>query len=415
MPITLLIALLLLLPLAFYAGRISKKRVLRVDYQSANQDPEDHPTLSKALALHIENSPLAVIEWNNEFRIKQWSQRAEEVFGWTAKEVLGKHPQEIGYIHEDDVVEVNQVVANLMSAQQTRSINRNRNYRKDGTILYCEWYESVLFDEMGNLISIWSLVQDITEQVKMEKALHQLNAELEQRVANRAAELLVANEELESFAYSVSHDLRAPLRAIDGFSHALLDDYTSQLDETAQHYLQRIRVGSQRMSQLIDDLLHLSRITRQEMSRTAVDLSAMAQQLMAEWQQIEPEQEILIQIEPDLVVHSDPRLVRLVLQNLFENARKFSSTRPLPKIELGSKIINGEQIYFVRDNGVGFDMAYSNKLFMPFQRLHHQWEFPGTGIGLATVQRIINRHNGRVWAESTLQQGTTFYFTLGQG
>ena len=410
---TILIIILLLMASAFYLRRFFEQRRLKSTHHTVRQESLDSKDTSHILELHIENSPLAVIEWSSEFRIKQWSARAEELFGWSVEEVFGKHPREIGYIHEDDMLEVDKVVTQLASGQHTRSINRNRNYHKDGRILHCEWYESVLFDESGNLISIWSLVQDVTEQVEAETALHRLNMELEQRVAKRTAQLSVANKELESFADSVSHDLRAPLRAIDGFSQALLEDYGHQLEDNAQHYLRRIRAGSQRMGQLIDALLQLSRITRQEMHRTSVNLSQLASAVIAEWQQIEPQKRVSVQIEPNIMIKSDPSLTRVVLQNLLGNAWKFSSLRPLPKIELGCTILNGEPTYFVRDNGAGFDMAFADKLFIPFQRLHRQEEFVGTGIGLATVQRIIERHNGRIWAESAVQQGATFYFTLG--
>lgn len=367
---------------------------------------------TRVLALHIENSPLAVIEWDNQFHIKRWSKRAEEMFGWTAQEVVGKHPLDIGYIHEEDMAGVHEVVSQLIEGHRTRSINRNRNYHKNGRLLHCEWYESVLFDKNGQLLSIWSLVQDITQQVEAEEKLRCLNAELEQRIESRTAQLMAANQELEAFAYAVSHDLRAPLRRIDGFIQALAQTSGLHLDEMAQHYLQRIQANSHHMSQLIDDLLNLSRISVQTLDLDSINLSKLARQIVQELQQSEPTKEVTVAIEPDLVAKCDRNLLHVALRNLLDNAWKFSSLRPFPQIELGCMTFNGEQIYFVRDNGVGFEMAQADRLFSPFQRLHPQDEFPGLGIGLATVQRIIHRHNGRIWAESAIQQGTTFYFTL---
>jgi PAS domain S-box-containing protein len=367
---------------------------------------------SPILSLHIANSPLAVIEWDNQFRVKQWSVRAEQVFGWQAEDVIGKYAHEIGYIHVDDWPQVSTIIKKLMSGQQNRSINRNRNYHKNGSVIYCEWYESVLFDENGKLISIWSLVQDITEQVEAEMALRQLNAELEERVTERTKQLKAANKELESFAYAVSHDLRAPLRAIVGFSEALAGDYAKVLDSKGLHFLQRIQAGGQRMSQLIDDLLTLSRITSQELIKKPVNMSELAIQITAEFQQTAPQRNVQISITPHLIVQSNHELLAIALRNLIGNAWKFSSLQPIAQIELEVMEKDGEQIYFIRDNGAGFDMRYAGKLFDPFQRLHRRDEFPGTGIGLATVQRIIHKHDGRIWAKSAIGNGATFYFTL---
>ena len=240
----------------------------------------------------------------------------------------------------------------------------------------------------------------------------QLYASQEQRVAERTAQLKAANQELEAFAYSVSHDLRAPLRSIDGFSQALLQDYAGCLDDQGQHYLQRIRAATLQMSQLIDDLLKLSRVTRSEMRREPVDLSALAQAIAAELQAAQPERQIEWSIAPGLVVNADANLMRILLNNLMGNAWKFTARHPTARIELGIIRQDGEPVYFVRDDGAGFDMAYVDKLFGAFQRLHSVNEFEGTGIGLATVQRIAHRHGGRVWAEGAVEQGAAIYFTL---
>ncbi len=250
------------------------------------------------------------------------------------------------------------------------------------------------------------------ENARLYEQTQQHAAELEKRVTERTAELVAVNQELEAFSYSVSHDLRAPLRAIDGFSQALLEDYLENLDEVGQDYLRRVQASSRKMGQLISDLLKLSRLTRGEMFREQVNLSDLAAEVIAELRSTQPERQVDIVLEPGLIVHGDARLLRVALENLLGNAWKFTSKRPVGRVELGSTVIEGERACFVRDNGAGFDMAYAHKLFGAFQRLHSVVEFEGTGIGLATVQRVIHRHGGRIWAEGQVDVGATFYFTL---
>lgn len=252
---------------------------------------------------------------------------------------------------------------------------------------------------------------EIVERQQAEQRAQEFNQGLQQAIL----ELKAVNEELEAFSYSVSHDLRAPLRSIDGFSQALLEDCQDQLDTAGQDYLCRIRSATQRMGQLIDDLLTLSRVTRSDLHKTAVDLSQVASRICTHLQQAHPERQVEIEIQSNLSAEGDLRLLQVVLENLLNNAWKFTNGRSQAKIEFGSiGSENGIPVYFVRDNGVGFDMAFIEKLFKPFQRLHHMHDFPGNGIGLATVQRIIHRHGGEVWAEGTLNQGATFNFTLTQ-
>ena len=255
------------------------------------------------------------------------------------------------------------------------------------------------------------LLSLIEDQKLAEEQINQLNQELEERVRNRTNQLEVANRELEAFAYSVSHDLRAPLRAMDGFSAALMEDYPDKLDEQGVHYLERIQEASRRMGQLIEDLLHLSRVTRREIHMEQISLSDIAEEIAEELKK--QNKNLHIQIMGHLIVQADPHLLRIALENLINNAYKFSSKRRKPIIEIGSMKDEHETIYYVRDNGVGFNMKYIDKLFNPFQRLHSVEEFPGTGIGLVTVQRIINRHGGKIWPESGINKGATFYFTLG--
>lgn len=260
-----------------------------------------------------------------------------------------------------------------------------------------------------------ALLSMVEDQKTAEEKIRQLNAELELRVRDRTAQLESANRELEAFSYSVSHDLRAPLRALDGFSSILLSDYAKVLDVQGQHYLERIQEASRRMGQLINDLLSLSRVTRTEFTRQQVNLSQVAEEVLNELKTQEPEREVNIKITKNLIVQGDIQLLKIALGNLMSNAYKFTNLQKKAKITFGKIEQSGEQVYFVRDNGAGFDMAYASKLFTPFQRLHGIKEFPGTGIGLVIVQRIINRHGGRIWPEAKLNEGATFYFTLGGG
>ena len=238
------------------------------------------------------------------------------------------------------------------------------------------------------------------------------NLSLERKVEERTVELKAANEELEAFSYSVSHDLRAPLRSMDGFSKAVLEGHGDKLGAEGRGDLERVRAASQRMGELIDDLLLLSRASRGELHRERFDLSELAESVCDALRQATPDRELTFDIAPDVTAEGDPRLIRIVLENLLGNAVKFTGNQKQASIEFGTTDHDGKPAYFVRDNGAGFDMAYADKLFQPFQRLHSDAEFAGTGIGLATVARITHRHGGRNWAESTVGQGTTIYFTL---
>jgi signal transduction histidine kinase len=249
------------------------------------------------------------------------------------------------------------------------------------------------------------------ELLDAQRQLAELNATLEAQVEHRTTELRAVNRELESFAYAVSHDLRAPLRAIDGFSLALVEDYGGRLDDTGRDYARRVRSATQRMGELIDDLLTLSRVTRAELHCEPVDLTAVARAVAAQLAEADPDRAVDIEVADGLTARGDPRLLRVALENLIGNAWKFTGDRPHPHIEIGARDEHGRRVFYVRDNGVGFDPDYADKLFAPFQRLHTSDEFEGNGIGLATVARVVNRHGGRVWADSAPNGGATFSFT----
>jgi signal transduction histidine kinase len=254
----------------------------------------------------------------------------------------------------------------------------------------------------------------LRRQTRLLVESEQAALELAETRAELVRDLEHKNRELESFSYAVSHDLRAPLRRIDSFSRAILESQAEKLDEPGRRYLERVREASQQMSQLIDDVLYLSRVTRADLREQDVDLSALANLILARLQETEPARKVETKIRPGVVVTGDGQLLRIALENLLENAWKFTSKLAESRIEFGVTQASGEPTYFVRDNGAGFDMTYADRLFGPFQRLHAQGEFPGSGIGLATVQRIIHRHGGRVWAEGLIGQGATFQFTLGR-
>ena len=256
--------------------------------------------------------------------------------------------------------------------------------------------------------------EQLKRQAKLLQASEQEARDLAEARAELVRDLEHKNRELESFSYAVSHDLRAPLRRIESFSRAVQESQGDRLDDSGRHYLDRVREASQQMSRLIDDVLYLARVTRADMREHEVDLSGLVTLLLDRMREAEPERQVEVKVRPGVTVAADGQLLRIAVTNLLENAWKFTAKTQAARIEFGVTNAGGQPTYFVRDNGAGFDMAYASRLFGPFQRLHRASEFPGTGIGLATVQRIIHRHGGRVWAEGMLGQGATFQFTIGR-
>jgi PAS domain S-box-containing protein len=342
----------------------------------------------------------AILMLDPEGNVASWNVGAERTKGYTSEEILGKH---FSIFHEPEDVKAGKPDRLLKIAEEEgRTEDEGWRVRKDGSRFWANVIVTALRDENGTLRGFSKVTRDMTERRRAEQALESHNIQL-----------AAANKELQAFSYSVSHDLRAPLRSIDGFSLALLEDYEAKLDSEGKNYLQRIRAATVRMGQLIDGMLNLARISRAGLVREEVDLSRLAREIVSELENSEPERKATFEISPALPVRGDRLLLRVVLENLLNNAWKFTSHTANACISVGSSANGSQPVHFVRDNGAGFDMQYASKLFGVFQRLHRDSEFPGNGVGLATVQRIIHRHGGRIWAEGSLGGGATFYFVLG--
>ncbi len=322
---------------------------------------------------------------------------------------LGLRP---GQIVGESIFELNQESPEIATAM--RSALAGEEVRHEVAIrgVYFDVFYTPLFDQNGDVARVIGVANDITMRRNSEENVRQLNLELERRVQERTAQFEAANKELEAFSYSVSHDLRAPLRGINGWSQALLEDYQEKLDELGVQYIQRVLSETRRMGNLIDGMLNLSRLTRTEMVKKDVNLSAVVESIVERLKREVSAREVEFVIEPRLTARGDPNLLEVVLSNLLENSFKFTSKKAYSRIEFGRAEIQGRSAFFVKDDGAGFDSTYAQKLFGAFQRMHKNTEFPGTGIGLATVQRIIHRHGGVIWAEAKVEEGATFYFTL---
>lgn len=352
----------------------------------------DRTRLLQEQARIIDEIHDAVLSIDMQGNITSWNLGAERLFGYSALEALGRNACFL-FPEREAVLDVQ----HIQDAQEVES----RIQCKHGETLFAHLSLSALHTPEKQVRGFACYAIDISAR-KQAEAL----------AARRATELEASNRELEAFSYSVSHDLRAPLRGIDGFSLALIEDCGNQLDPAGHEYLHRIRRAAQRMGLLIDNMLRLARVTRSEMHYAHVDLTALAASIAADVGQAHSPARSIIHVQPDLSAYGDQALLRIVMENLLENAFKFTSKTPQPRIEIGAERQMERLVYFVRDNGAGFDMAFAGKLFGAFQRLHREEEFPGTGIGLATVKRIIRRHGGEIWVESAVGKGTTFFFTL---
>jgi PAS domain S-box-containing protein len=343
----------------------------------------------------------AIFMLDSNGQIETWNTGAARLYGYDAGEVVGQHFR-LFYPRPD--IQALKPERELQTVlDQGRAEDEDWRVRKNGTFFWADVVITPVMDSAGRRRGFAQIVRDMTERRKTEEALRQ---------AKQTAE--ASNQELEAFSYSVAHDLRAPLRSIDGFSQAVLDTCGDRLDAKGIDYLHRVRTASQRMAALIDGLLNLARLTRLELRRSQVDLTATGTAVAAELKLEHPGRKVTLKIGDDLLVEGDPFLLRIVLSNLLGNAWKFTAKREDAVVELGARQQDGLKTFFVRDNGAGFKMAHATKLFGVFQRLHNSSDFEGTGIGLTTVQRIIHRHGGKIWADAEESKGATFFFTLGR-
>lgn len=356
--------------------------------------------LRMELAAIVDSSHDAIIGTSLDGTVRSWNAGARWIFGYTAEEMVGKRLELL--MPPDRQGEERAIVERLARGERVEAFETVRR-RKTGGTIYVSVTISPIRNTAGEVIGASRVARDITDRKRAELALAQAKEALE-----------AANRELEAFSYSVAHDLRAPLRGIDGFSQALLEDYGDRLDEDGQRYLQRVQESARQMAQLIDGLLSLARIGRGDTRRDYVTLGELARSVAERLKAEEPDRNVELRLAPGLMTIGDPRLLRVALENLLGNAWKFTRARAPAIIELGCMRKEGVVVFYVRDNGVGFDPAFAGKLFGVFQRLHTQGEFEGNGIGLATVQRIIRRHHGRIWAEGAVGEGATFYFTLNE-
>jgi light-regulated signal transduction histidine kinase (bacteriophytochrome) len=296
--------------------------------------------------------------------------------------------------------------------KESQKQNLNENLTKDGRIIICQWNNTPLFESDGSFVGFMAMVQDISDRIKAEEEIRKLNAELEARVKQRTAELEAANKELEAFSYSISHDLRSPLRAIDGFSRLLEENYGAQLLPEASEYLKIVREQTLRMGTLINDLLKFSQLNRKTLQKRLVSPNDVIELVLRDLPPELENRQIEMAIASLPPCYADPSLLQQVWFNLLSNAIKYTKYKPIARIEIDFLEQDGERVYFIKDNGAGFDMRYADRLFGVFQRFHRAKDFEGTGVGLALVQRIIHRHGGRIWAEAVKDLGATFYFTL---
>ena len=369
---------------------------------------EQHAITSAFLSSIVESSNDAIIGKDLTGNVVSWNAGAERMFGYTAGEMVGSSIERL--VAPDRPDEERRILENAKRGET--HLYETVRIRKDSTPVDLSLAVSPIRDAHGSIVGVSSIARDITERKLAEEQILRLNAELEHRVQARTAELTAANQELEAFTYSVAHDLRAPLRHIDAFTRILQEDFAGAFPPEAAQLLATIRRGSENMSRLVNDLLNLAHVGRQEMKQERTPLNTVVEEVIAEMKRETVGRDIEWRIADLPSVDCDPGLLKQVFANLLSNAVKYTRPRQHTAIEIGLRAMNDETVLFVRDNGVGFNMKYADKLFGVFQRLHRAEEFEGTGVGLAIVERVIKRHGGHIWAESELDQGATFYFTL---
>jgi PAS domain S-box-containing protein len=416
-----------IVPFAGADGRPRQYLAIRADITERKRADEALHESQERFRLLLDGvKDYAIYMLDPEGHVVSWNTGAERIKGYRSEEILGKHFS-CFYVAEER--EAGRPARELQqSLAKGRFEAQAQRVRKDGSAFWANVVITPMYDDSGALRGFSKVARDITQQKADEREIRKLNDELEHRVVERTAQLEVANKELEAFSYSVSHDLRAPLRHISGFSQMLTEEFGSTLDPGAQHYLDRIQAGTQKMGLLVDELLNLARVGRHALNRQATKLNAMVAEVVAILQPDTAGRQVEWVIADLPAVECDPVLVKQVFQNLLANALKFtrprgdgnaqagaSAPRSHAIIEISHQEEDGQPVFMVRDNGVGFSMKYVDKLFGVFQRLHSAEEFEGTGIGLVTVQRIVHKHGGRVWAEGELDKGAAFYFTLGVG
>jgi PAS domain S-box-containing protein len=372
--------------------------------------PQRDATVGPDQLLALLDNTTAVIYMRNvDGRYMLVNAEYERLFGIRREDIIGRTDHEIFPVHIADEFRANDIAA----IAGRRPIQVEETAPGDDGIHTYVTVKFPLLDRGGEPYAICGISTDITARKKAEDEVAVLNAELERRVLERTAELQATTSDLRAFAYSVSHDLRAPLRSLHGFSEVLLDEYPGRvLDETGVSHLRRVQANAAQMEQTIEALLTLSRTTRSELRREPVDLGELATTIHHELQGQQPGREVDFRVDGELIASADERLIRLALQNVMTNAWKFTAKRARAEIVIGSLQSDARTVFFIRDNGAGFDPQLAEKLFEPFQRLHSTRDFEGTGIGLTIVQRVIRRHGGEVWAESTPDHGATFFFTV---
>ena len=381
-------------PLVDAHGQLYGIGSISQDITARKRDEEQLRDLTQRLTYHVDNSPLAVIEWGPDMRLVRWSREAERIFGWKAEEVLGKRMEDFRWVYQEDQSQVTDVSSDLQTGTNPRRFSANRNYHKDGSVVQCEWYNSSLLDDSGSLRSILSLVLDVTDRKQAED------------------ELKRSNEDLRQFAYVASHDLQEPLRMVSGFLTLLQDRYKGKLDAKADEYIGFSCDAAAHMSRLIHDLLEYSRAGSKGFDPVPVDFAEIVRRAQVQLRAAIEDSKAVITHDSLPTLTADAAQMTQVFQNLIGNALKFRVKGRCPEVHIGIRQKDGAWIFQVKDNGIGIDLAHASRLFAVFQRLHTRDEYPGSGIGLAICKKIVERHGGRIWVDSEIGKGATFLFTL---